>query len=192
MSLKTDKYSSYAELSKNEAVGVDYEIVTRSSMSGVLIVAPHGGGIEPGTSWIAKKIAGENFSLYCFNGLKHRGNSDLHITSHLFDEPRCIEMLKQHDVVITIHGCQGDENSVHLGGLDDSLVDEFNSEITRLCEHVNVSRKFPGREKTNICNMGRTSAGVQFELTRGFRDNPAARERFIEIVRGVVLKRISN
>lgn len=43
--------------------------------------APHGGGIEPGTSEIADAIGGERGSFYTFGGLKSSGTADLHITS---------------------------------------------------------------------------------------------------------------
>ncbi|WP_261338761.1 poly-gamma-glutamate hydrolase family protein [Rhizobium leguminosarum] len=47
--------------------GVDFRIgVTRIP---VAIVAPHRGHIEPHTSEIAAAIAGEDFSLYLFEGL---------------------------------------------------------------------------------------------------------------------------
>jgi phage replication-related protein YjqB (UPF0714/DUF867 family) len=53
----------------------------------VAVIAPHGGGIEPGTSELATAIAGDDFSLYLFEGLKSAGNGELHITSTNFDEP---------------------------------------------------------------------------------------------------------
>lgn len=79
-----DKYSSFSELSAYERRGVDYEISVRPQLaSSVAVIAPHGGGIERRTAGIAQRI------FYCFRGLKHRENRDLHITSHKFDEPKC-------------------------------------------------------------------------------------------------------
>jgi poly-gamma-glutamate hydrolase-like protein len=57
------------------------------------LVAPHGGGIEPGTSELADAIAASDLSFYTFEGLKPSGNTDLHITSTRFDEPMCLTLL---------------------------------------------------------------------------------------------------
>jgi phage replication-related protein YjqB (UPF0714/DUF867 family) len=43
------------------------------------ILAPHGGGIEPGTSELAEAVAGEGLSFYAFEGLKRSGNAVLHV-----------------------------------------------------------------------------------------------------------------
>jgi phage replication-related protein YjqB (UPF0714/DUF867 family) len=99
-----DTYSDFQELSKNEQEGIDYEIICKSSNSPVLIIAPHGGDIEKYTDILASEIAGNKFSLYCFNGLKSSGNRKLHISSKHFDEPRVLNMLKQSNTIVSIHG----------------------------------------------------------------------------------------
>jgi phage replication-related protein YjqB (UPF0714/DUF867 family) len=59
--------------------------------SRIAIIAPHGGGIEPGSSTIARAIAGEDINMYLFEGIKvAKGNAIVHIASHHFDEPRCL------------------------------------------------------------------------------------------------------
>ena len=87
--MQRDDYWSFTELAKNEREQ-DYKVFSRPRGSEVIIIAPHGGGIEPGTSEIAEAIAGDNFSLYCFEGLKANCNKILHIKSINFDEPKCI------------------------------------------------------------------------------------------------------
>ncbi len=59
-----EKYSSYENLSQNEVVDWDYRIRTRHGNSGIVLIAPHGGGIEPGTTEIAEAIAGKCHSFY--------------------------------------------------------------------------------------------------------------------------------
>jgi phage replication-related protein YjqB (UPF0714/DUF867 family) len=44
------------------------------------VIAPDGGSIEPGTSEIALKIAGLDFSFYAFEGRRKQHNNCLHIT----------------------------------------------------------------------------------------------------------------
>jgi len=78
-----DHYHSYSELAEHEVEGTDFTItVFRRPFSAVAVIAPHGGKIEPRTSEIARAIAGEDFNLYLFEGIKKRGNyAALHITS---------------------------------------------------------------------------------------------------------------
>ena len=72
-----NKYKRFFELKQKEQYGVDYVIQFRKGPSGVLVVAPHGGGIEPGTSDIADGIAGRKHSFYCFKGIKKFGNAPM-------------------------------------------------------------------------------------------------------------------
>jgi phage replication-related protein YjqB (UPF0714/DUF867 family) len=98
-----DKYKSFAGLKAVERAGVDYCRIILPQNSEIAVIAPHGGGIEPGTSEIAKAIAGDKFSLYCFEGLKTEGNyRDLHITGTNFDDPDCVQLIGK------IKSCAGD------------------------------------------------------------------------------------
>src|SRR5215510_1338193 len=105
-----DKYSSYSELARNETHGTDYRFVAVERLdSPVLIVALHGGSIEVGTSELAARIAGDEHSLFAFEGLKKAwgSNRDLHITSHCFDHPECFALVARSSVTLGIHGCKG-------------------------------------------------------------------------------------
>ena len=83
-----DKYRNFAELARSERSGIDYDVLVRRARPAFAIIAPHGGGIEPGTSEIADAVAGLTHSFYTFEGLRTSGNTDLHITSTRYDE-RC-------------------------------------------------------------------------------------------------------
>ena len=102
-----DKYQDFDSLSKKEREGIDFRICLTKKESAVAVIAPHGGKIEPGTSRIATVIAGDTFNLYCFEGLKKAHNKTLHITSHRFDEPKCLELLVGCKHVIAVHGLAG-------------------------------------------------------------------------------------
>ena len=80
--------------------------------------APHGGGIEPGTSELAEAIASKELSFYVFEGVKRVENGQLHITSTRFDEPVWARLLARAERVIAIHREDSDETVVFLGGLD--------------------------------------------------------------------------
>src|SRR5579862_1463450 len=114
-----DKYESFAELAAWETDGRDYRIrAVQREGSRVIVLAPHGGSIEIGTSELAELVAGTEHSLFVFEGLKPYGaNRDLHITSHRFDHPHCLALAAARDVTLAIHGCRG-ESHIYLGGLD--------------------------------------------------------------------------
>jgi phage replication-related protein YjqB (UPF0714/DUF867 family) len=62
-----DKYFTFAELAAGEDPSA-YRIVSMPRGSAVAIIAPHGGNIEPGTSELARAVAGQELSLYLFEG----------------------------------------------------------------------------------------------------------------------------
>jgi phage replication-related protein YjqB (UPF0714/DUF867 family) len=165
-------YRSFWELAREEVEGKDYQIKVHLRDERVLIMAPHGGRIEPTTSMIAEAIAGENYSFYSFEGLKEEGNGILHIESHLFDEPRALEAVKKADVVVTVHGqLDQKEQFIMVGGLNVDL----RSDIRRRLEAAGFETRTPpeglqGIDPENICNRGRLKGGVQLEVSRKERD----------------------
>jgi phage replication-related protein YjqB (UPF0714/DUF867 family) len=186
--MQTDRYRNYVALAANESVGLDFKvIVLPRDTSTIAVIAPHGGKIEPRTSEVARQIAGKEFSLYLFEGIKPRGNSVLHVTSHRFDEPSCLSLLSTCDSVVAIHGCAGNEERVLLGGLDTTLKDRIS--IALQAEGIQVKTEnhtFQATDNSNICNRGRTNKGVQLELTRALRG--AENEvRVVNAVRSVLL-----
>jgi phage replication-related protein YjqB (UPF0714/DUF867 family) len=61
MSLQ-DCYHGFAELARHAREGWDYRRVVEGRGGEIAIVAPHGGGIEPGTSEIARGLAGREIA----------------------------------------------------------------------------------------------------------------------------------
>jgi phage replication-related protein YjqB (UPF0714/DUF867 family) len=188
----TPPYKNFDELTQQEVEGKDYQISARSRDERVLVMAPHGGKIEPATSMIAEAIAGENYSYYSFDGLKSEGNSALHIESHLFDEPRALQAVKKADVVITVHGQLNHQKGfIMVGGLHVDL----RSEIRRRLEADGFQTRTPpeglqGIDPENICNRGRLKGGVQLEVSRKERDllkaDKERLERFASAVRQAI------
>jgi phage replication-related protein YjqB (UPF0714/DUF867 family) len=165
------KYGSYAELARHEVQGRDYRVrASRKAHSPVLIVAPHGGMIEAGTSEIAHLVAGGQHSLFSFEGLKVRGaNRDLHITSHQFDHPQCLAMAARSETVLTVHGCLG-ASLIHVGGLDEDLAARLARQLGDAGFAVDAaSKRYPGRHPLNICNRGARNKGAQLEIPYDLR-----------------------
>ena len=189
MPMHNDRYYSYSELAEHEVEGTDFQrTVFRRPFSAVAVIAPHGGKIEPRTSEIARAIAGEDFNLYLFEGIKKRGNyAALHITSRCFDEPSCLELLSTCPFVISIHGCVGGDERVLIGGLDHSLKDKVAIELRQAGVNVqNDGHHFQATDPNNICNRGQANRGVQLEFTRAFRRS-ANEQRVVEAVRAALL-----
>ena len=167
-----DVYRNFAELSGVEREDIDFRIsAVKRDGSKAVIVAPHGGAIEPGTSEVAKEVANNDLSLAIFEGIKPKGNKRLHITSTNFDEPRCVELVQESDTVVAIHGEGSDELSVFLGGKNNELCAQLKEALERYGYAVKThgNPDLHGLNEANICNRGRHGAGVQLELSSGLR-----------------------
>ena len=183
-------YKSYQELKKYNIYGVDYRIETKIKFpSNLLVVAPHGGTIEPGTSEIAKKIAFEKFNYYSFESLRDYGAHyiSLHITSHLFDEPECLKWSRQHKWVATIHGCNVESKKIYLGGRNRELVAYVKESLKRSYFTVEDSgHKYRGVHPSNICNIGKKKSGLQIELSIPLRQPEMFESVSFSIARGLL------
>ena len=183
-----DTYSCFAELKNHEAQNKDYKIAISDVGSGITIIAPHGGKIEPATSDIARKIATERFNYYCFEGIKKENNGRLHITSHNFDEPMAVKLISGSHIVVAIHACTGNEKFVYLGGLDKRLEEVVANELeSRGIPVPKGHGRFKGLNPDNICNRGANKKGVQLEITRGLRDDLKKRRLISEAVQAALI-----
>ncbi len=169
--MPVDCYHSFDQLLAGAREGEDFRIVTQSRPSPVLVLAPHGGSIEPGTSELAEAVAGAEFSLYLFEGIRRIANDALHVTSTAFDEPRCLAMLAQAHAVLAVHGCEDNEGVVWLGGRDTVLAET----LGRVLAHQGIparpdnTRQHGGNRPGNLCNRGAARRGCQIELSANLR-----------------------
>lgn len=167
-----DKYKNFSELQNGETEGIDYRICVAERESFAIIIAPHGGYIEPNTSEIAAAIA-ENFhSLYCFEGLRNRPHRELHIKSTNFDEPKCLGLIKRRKIVVAVHGLDRADETVKVGGIDIALRDTICTTLNAagFISKVVTTGPHAGVASNNICNRGQTKKGVQLEIARGLRN----------------------
>lgn len=166
-----DQYQSFDALKQAETEGADFRIRSHERHSGVVVIAPHAGGIEPGTSELAESIAGPDLSFYAFEGMKRVGNRQLHITSTRFDEPRCLALLARAERVIAIHGEDSKDPVVYLGGLYADGIERLRKALVG--RDFNVRTDGPvhlhGTSPANVCNRGTSRAGIQLELSDGLR-----------------------
>jgi len=189
-----DTYQSFLELAAHETEGKDWarEYVHRESR--ILVMAPHGGWIEPFTSELAHAVAGNDLSFYTFQGLKPSGNERLHLTSHRFDEPLAFQAASAAFWVLAIHGERSSaRRSVMVGG----LWRLFRTYLANAFRESGITVEAPrpglgGVNPRNICNRGRSKMGGQLEISEGLRrvlrEDPAELQRFVELVRGVLFR----
>ena len=182
-------FRSFADLAAAYERDRDYRIVQLlRPESEVAILAPHGGSIEAHTSDIARDIAGPNFNLYLFEGLLKAGNfAALHLSSHLFDEPDCLNLLRACRSVISVHGCGHAGEIVLMGGRDATLRESIGARVRALgvaCEAAPAG--LDAADPLNVCNRGRGGAGVQLEVSLALRRSPR-RTLLVRAVREALL-----
>ena len=189
-----DLYSCYADLAAAETEELHYRIRIIERASPIVIIAPHGGRIEPGTSQTAALIAAEEFSLYLFEGLA--SGRRLHVTSTRFDEPRALRLIGASEIAIAVHGrADGDDSqTIWMGGLHVVLRDAIGAALARVGFKISTDHHMQGKHIDNICNKGRMRAGVQLELPRSLRNefagNVRLRQSFAAAVRAPVFEKI--
>jgi phage replication-related protein YjqB (UPF0714/DUF867 family) len=147
-----------------------------------LLAAPHGGGIEPGTSEILRAIAElGGWAWYEFAGFLRKGNkAGLHIASNRFDEPTLLTLLPQTNFVLSVHGAnQRGEAVAYVGGNwvvgRETIAKAMNTSTAAHGIHaVDATTLAPGRlhgaEPANLTNRGKFAQGIQLEFSRAARD----------------------
>jgi phage replication-related protein YjqB (UPF0714/DUF867 family) len=168
-----DCYRDFRELAQKEIYGIDYSIEIFRRPSRVVIVAPHGGVIEPGTSEITVRIASHDLGVYLFEGRKKSGNGRLHLTSTHFDEPGCLSLIRNYSAVLAIHGCrnrQQAEAGVYIGGLHEDFRQLLKRHLGNSGFHVLDDDHTRGFSPANICNKGNLGKGAQIEISENLRN----------------------
>jgi phage replication-related protein YjqB (UPF0714/DUF867 family) len=154
-----------------------------SKIDQCLLIAPHGGGIEPGTSEIMRAVASlGGWAWYDFAGFLRQGNKEqLHIASTRFNEPTLMALLPQTKFVVAFHGA--DEMGSPLACIGgkwkrgrETLIYAINAASK---EHglraVDVTEgslayHLRGLDDDNLTNRGKSGEGVQIEFSREARN----------------------
>lgn len=166
------KHLHFQDIKENYREEENYRIRAVNRDGRILILGPHGGGIERGTSELVRAIAGDNLSYYLFEALMPtaRESQKLHITSTQFDEPRCLELIRAFQTSLAIHGCIGKRPMIFVGGRNDDLKKILVTGLEQKGYPVQIGTgKYAGSCPSNICNRTNTGKGVQLELSNGLR-----------------------
>ncbi|MEF2071431.1 poly-gamma-glutamate hydrolase family protein [Consotaella aegiceratis] len=177
-----DRYRSFDDLANNARLGIDYRIRFADRSTACVIIAPHGGWIEPNTSEIAEAIAKTDLLFYTFEVLNNGAHSDFHISSHRFDEPNAIDIVGKCATAVAIHGRQDDgREAVWLGGRATALCDAIGNSPHAAGFEAKPNKKLPGHNRTNICNRTLSGEGVQLEIPRSLRRQLASDANFLRV-----------
>jgi phage replication-related protein YjqB (UPF0714/DUF867 family) len=160
-----------------------------------IVMAIHGGGIEPGTSEIALAVAGyhpdtlvaaiDNLGLHdfwLFEGLLPSGNGKLHVTASHYDEPIATELVQNARRCISLHGCLDTEanldteaknGKIQIGGRDLELRDIVLEElkIAKIPAEITTNPMLGGISPDNIANKTIILGGVQLEMGASYRSS---------------------
>ena len=166
-----DYYTSMTQLERETKEDIDWKKETRDQGNQVLIVAPHGGNIEQGTSELTKLLAQQGgYDYFSFEATRPSNNTQLHVTSTHYDDPTLHQMVEGRSATISIHGAKGDDPIVFLGGAKSDLRDEIQSQLESRGFTVQVPPEYlGGLNENNFINKNENSTGVQLELTTSLR-----------------------
>ncbi|MFD1414540.1 poly-gamma-glutamate hydrolase family protein [Oceanobacillus jeddahense] len=169
---ENDTYENFKELSEHEHQDEDYRIRSGKGNPDVMLIAIHGGGIEPGTTELAEQsaLAGE-YSFYSFQGIKLTNNTELHITSTNFDESEALALVSDSLYTVSFHGYEDEvEKHTYVGGLDKRLSQSIEKELKNAGFLVSdAPKEFDGKDKDNIVNKNKQEKGVQLEISTAQR-----------------------
>ena len=153
-----------------------------------IVLALHGGGIEPGTSEIALAVAGYHpatfaqatdclglHDLWMFEGLLSDENSQLHVTSTNYDDPIATKLVQISRRCLSLHGLRnvpGGAN-IQIGGLDTELSSIVLEELSAagIAAAISEDENTNGSDLANICNKTTINAGVQLEMEAAYRES---------------------
>jgi phage replication-related protein YjqB (UPF0714/DUF867 family) len=156
------------------------------------VIAPHGGGIEGGTSELClatagydpaglspTPVAGPVHDFWMFEGLMSSGNGALHVTSTHCDDTIARSLCAGSLNVLSLHGCSPEQaglesgaKAVLIGGLNPTfrqyLLEEFTAVGIRAVT-ASGEEEIAGISPDNICNRTLLGMGAQLEITTALR-----------------------
>ena len=156
------------------------------------IVAPHGGGIEPGTSELCLAVAGYHpaalpetppagvtYDYWMFEGVRADDNAPLHVPSTGCDDGMALSLCGGSKNALALHGFRpepelpADTQIILVGGRNHTLKEYLLAgfEDTDL-DAVDAAQhgELDGSEPLNIVNRTLLGMGAQLELSTPLRD----------------------
>lgn len=143
-----------------------YRLRIFDKRSEVTVIAPHGGFIEPGTSFLAKVVAAHDCNLFDFQGLLKTCSMRLHVTSVNFRDPRLSDLLERSKLAVSLHS-MGDvgNGEIWVGGLALRAKQDIVKQLRARGFKVRAETpRYKGVHPGNVVNLP-SGNGVQLELS---------------------------
>lgn len=183
--------TDYARRYRRHAV-LDNDLVLNTPFPQTTVIAPHGGGIEVGTSELCLAIAGYHpatlavtptggpvYDYWMFEGLRSSNNGELHVTSKNCDDPYARSLCAGARYAVALHGCTTAQaglsdgtQAVLVGGLDGTLKGHLIEELRAVGIQAIDAAPYAdlnGDHVDNIANRTLLGMGGQMELTTPLR-----------------------
>jgi phage replication-related protein YjqB (UPF0714/DUF867 family) len=156
-----------------------------------VIIAPHGGGIERGTSELCLAVAGHHpanlpevppagvtYDYWMFEGVREDDNRELHVTSTGCDDEVAVSLCAGSLNALALHGFSDDDQVVLVGGASpDSTPNPLRDHLLDGLRDAQFVAKGPGQrgeldgnDPCNIVNRTMLGMGAQLELSTPLRD----------------------
>lgn len=158
-----------------------------------VVLALHGGGIEPGTSELCLAVAGYHpadlspvpaggpiYDYWMFEGIRSTDNGELHVTSTHCDDPVGWSLARGARRAVSLHGCTtaqaglpANAGAVLVGGLDTALKGALLAAYAAAgipAIDAAGNSDLAGTDPSNIVNRTITGGGAQLELTTPMRN----------------------
>jgi phage replication-related protein YjqB (UPF0714/DUF867 family) len=201
----TFNFNSELYADPNLAEGVDYArrhrrherfddtLARTDDVPRTTILAPHGGGIEPGTSELCLAVAGYHpanlpqippagvtYDYWMFEGLRELGNAALHVRSTGCDDGVAVSLCAGSLNALALHGFRpeppdfSDDDQVVLVGGGNTILQGYLLEGLRNADFdardAGQHGELDGNAKCNIVNRTLLGIGAQLELSTPLRD----------------------
>lgn len=170
---------SYAEvLQRNFMRGRDFRVAfDDSNIRKCLLIAPHGGGIEPGTSEIMRSVTElGSWAWYEFIGYLRKGNKDaLYVASAEFDEPTLVSLRPRAGFCVEFLGTsQAGHPFVYVGGNWDVGRRIMSGAINLFCQKHKLKALDPMAQiadlQESVKDVDRSSNLITLEFSRDARN----------------------
>jgi phage replication-related protein YjqB (UPF0714/DUF867 family) len=171
----------------------DDSLARTTDIAKTVILAPHGGGIEPGTSELCLAVAGYHpanlpdtppaavtYDYWMFEGVRGDDNALLHVPSVGCDDGVALWLCAAALNAVSLHGFEpkpplpADKRLVLVGGGDEELrllllrtLDAAGLPV----EDAAGRGELDGNSSLNIVNRTRRGKGAQLELSKPLRDS---------------------
>jgi phage replication-related protein YjqB (UPF0714/DUF867 family) len=201
----TYNFNSELYADPNLAEGIDYArrhrrherfddtLARTDDVPKTTVLAPHGGGIEPGTSELCLAVAGYHpaslpqippagvtFDYWMFEGLRETGNSELHVTSTGCDDGVAVSLCASSLNALALHGflprlpdMSEDDQVVLVGGGHTILRGYLLEGLGKAgfdARDADQHGELDGDASCNIVNRTLLGMGAQLELSKPLRD----------------------